>query len=80
MAYWRGQPLPAGQCISVVLPYRRENGRVLLVVEPALMGQEGRLRLDTLVLQDDRLTQSVPIANGRRVPVEFVRGGEAATC
>jgi hypothetical protein len=80
VAYWRDQTLTGGSCHSVTMPYRRQGGRVVLVVEPALLGQTGPMRLDTLQLQNDQLEQTVKVTSGKTVRVRYARGQGQAGC
>ncbi len=70
----------SARCRSVTVPYRRENGRVLLIIEPALIGETGRLRMDTLEIQNGRLVQTVRVQSGKSVRVEYAREEAAPTC
>lgn len=69
-----------GHCRSVTVPYRSENGSIVLVVEPALYGDDGPLRLDTLQLQNGRLVQTIRSETGKAVNVEFARAQQPARC
>lgn len=77
---YRGDTVYSAQCRSVTVPYRRENGRVLLIVEPALIGETGRLRIDTLQIENDQLVQTVRTASGKSVRVELARAEFANAC
>lgn len=80
VTYMNADSLHGDQCYWVNLPYRMDQGRVLLVVEPALFGETGRLRVDTLPVQNNRLTQTVRASTGKRVQVEFAPAQEATPC
>lgn len=80
VAYTGADSVGGGSCQSLTLPYRREGSRVVLVVEPALYGQQGPLRLDTLQVQNDELVQNVRTSGGKSASVTFARGVEAADC
>ena len=75
-----GDSTYSASCRSVTVPYRRENGRVLLIIEPELMGETGRLRIDTLQIENDKLVQTVPTVSGKSVRVEYGRAGFADGC
>jgi hypothetical protein len=89
-AYWtygerqvspvRGDSAISARCRSVTVPYRRENGRVLLIIEPALFGETGRLRMDTLEIQNDKLVQTVRVESGKPVRVEYARDEVSGGC
>lgn len=64
----------SASCKSMTLPYRTRNGQVLLIVEPALLGERGRLRIDTLTISNETLEQSVRITRGRTARLEYARG------
>lgn len=80
VTYMGADSLHGDECYWVNLPYRMDDGRVLLVVEPALFGQTGRLRVDTLTVQNDRLTQTVRASTKKPVQVEFARAQRATPC
>ena len=80
VAYSGADSIAAADCRSVTLPYRREGGRVVLVVEPRIFGQDGRLRLDTLLVQNGQLVQNVRTAAGQSVPVTFAPAQQPEHC
>lgn len=67
----------SANCITVPLPYRVQGDRLLLIIEPALWGQPGRLRVDSLQIGDDTLVQDTRRASGAPLQLEYVAFGQA---
>lgn len=80
VAYRQSDSIPGGSCMSIVVPYRRDAGRVVLVVEPALYGGSGRLHLDTLHVQNDELVQTITAPTGKPATVRYARRTRGAEC
>jgi hypothetical protein len=70
----------AEHCTSFPVPYRRQYGRVILVVAPVISGDTGPLRLDSLQVRDDRLVQTIRTATGKTATVEYARAQRPETC
>lgn len=67
-------------CLSAPVPYRVQGDRLLLVIEPALMGQTGRLRLDTLQAGDETLVHQTRTPQGRPLRLEYATASQPAQC
>ncbi|HEU0298337.1 MAG TPA: hypothetical protein VFR37_02760 [Longimicrobium sp.] len=67
-------------CTSAPVPYRVRNGRLLLIVEPALFGQQGRLRIDTLQVENDELVHNIRSEGGRPLRLEYAPASQPARC
>jgi hypothetical protein len=63
----------AARCVEATVPYRRQGERIVLVVEPKLMFQEGPLRLDTLHMQGEGLEQTMLAPTRKPVRVQYAR-------
>ena len=76
----RGDSVVGGRCVSFYAPYRVQGSRLLLVIEPALYGEAGRLRLDTLQIGSGRLVHDVRTRTGRPVRLEYRSSGTPRPC
>ncbi|HEX2079215.1 MAG TPA: hypothetical protein VHG08_15930 [Longimicrobium sp.] len=70
----------SGRCTSVPVQYRVRNGRLLLIVEPALWGQQGRLRIDTLQVENGRLVHDTRSEGGKAIRLEYAAASRPAHC
>jgi hypothetical protein len=80
VTYFGADSAWSGQCTSVPVPYRVSNGRLLLIVEPALFGQLGRLRIDTLQVENDELVHNTRSAGGKPIRLEYGQASQPARC
>lgn len=67
-------------CASFPVQYRVRNGRLLLIVEPALIGQQGRLRIDTLQVENGGLVHNTRSPGGKPIRLEYGAGSQPAHC
>lgn len=75
-----GDSLVGARCFSMPVVYRVQGDRLILVVEPALVGQTGRLRLDSLQIGGETLAHTTRNGSGRSVRLEYATGGQPAQC
>lgn len=75
-----GDSIWGGQCVSMAVPYRVRGDRLLLIVEPALIGQQSRLRLDTLEIGDEALVQHTRRSSGPPARLEYAPVGQPVRC
>lgn len=75
-----GDSLRARRCLQIPVPYRVQGSRVLLIVEPSLYGQQGRLRLDTLQIGEDLLVQETRSRRNTPLRLEFRPAAQPAQC
>ncbi|WP_420130566.1 hypothetical protein [Longimicrobium sp.] len=78
--YASGSFAHSGTCSTWSVPYRIQGSRLLLIVEPALLGQTGRLRLDTLEIGDDMLVRNTRSATGAPARLEYTPATQPARC
>lgn len=76
----RGDSLRSARCLQMNVPYRVHDSRVLLIVEPTLYNQPGRLRLDTLRIEDGTLVQDTRSRRNLPLHLEYAPGGPPAQC
>lgn len=70
----------SGGCTSFPVQYRVRNGRLLLIVEPALIGQQGRLRIDTLQVENGELVHNTRSEGGKPIRLEYAAASQPARC
>ena len=75
-----GDSAYSGSCISIPVPYRVQGDRLLLIVEPALWGQPGPLRLDSLQIGEKSLVRNIRGASGAPLRLEYAASGQPARC
>jgi hypothetical protein len=80
VTYFGADSAWSGRCTTGPVPYRVRNGRVLLIVEPALFGQEGRLRIDTLQVENGELVHNTRSPAGKPLRLEYAAASQAARC
>ena len=76
----RGDSLRSARCLQMNVPYRVHDSRVLLIVEPTLYNQPGRLRLDTLRIGNGTLVQDTRSRRNMPLHLEYAPGGQPAQC
>lgn len=68
------------QCTAVPVPYRVRNGRLLLIVEPALAGGQGRLRIDTLQVENGELVHDTRSPRGKPIRLKYGAASQPVFC
>jgi hypothetical protein len=76
----RGDSLRSARCLQMNVPYRVHDSRVLLIVEPTLYNQPGRLRLDTLRIGEGTLVQDTRSRRNTPLHLEYAPGDQPAQC
>lgn len=80
VTYFGADSASSGGCTSIPVPYRVRSGRLLLIIEPALWGQQGRLRIDTLQVENGELVHNTRSAGGKPIRLEYAAGIEPTRC
>lgn len=75
-----GDSAYSGSCFTWPVPYRIQGDRLVLIVEPALWGQTGRLRLDSLQIGDDMLVRTTRNAAGAPLRLEYAPATQPTRC
>jgi hypothetical protein len=75
-----GDSVYSGRCISMPVPYRVQGDRLLLIIEPALWGQPGPLRLDSLQIGDESLVRNIRGVSGAPLRLEYAASAQPARC
>ena len=76
----RDDSLRSGRCLQMNVPYRVHDSRVLLIVEPSVYNQPGRLRLDTLRIEAGTLVQDTRSRRNTPLHLEYAPGSQPAQC
>jgi hypothetical protein len=75
-----GDSAYSGNCFTWPVPYRIQGDRLILIVEPALWGQTGRLRLDSLQIVDETLVRTTRNASGAPLRLEYAPATQPTRC